>query len=424
MYALVDCNNFYASCERVFQPKFNGKPVAILSNNDGCVISRSNEAKAVGIPMGAPAFQIKDLVKEKNVQLFSSNYALYGDLSNRVMAILGQFTPNIEIYSIDEAFLNFDGLTISDYHDYGVQIRTRVQKWVGIPVCIGFAETKALSKVANKIAKKFQDRTNGVYVIDSEEKRIKALKWTKIEDVWGIGYRMNKKMKAKNIVTALDFIAPQHEAWIKKEMGVIGLRLKYELEGKSVLDLEPIVDQKKSIATTRSFPKQISDFDLLRERVATFAAVCAEKLRKQNSCCHTIIVMLVVDKHTVQTSKYYFNMAVTLPYGSNSTLTISNAAIAMLKKLHQGNEHLKFKKAGVIVTELIDQDKKQLQLFDEENPKHLLLMKVMDGLNKKIGDKKVKLATQNLSLTWNMNQKHLSPKYTTNFKDILEIKCQ
>jgi DNA polymerase V len=205
---------------------------------------------------------------------------------------------------------------------------------------------------------------------------------------------------------------------------VIGMRLKYELEGKSVLDLEPIVDQKKSIATTRSFPKQIADFDLLRERVATFASVCAEKLRKQNSCCHTIIVMLVVDKHTVQTSKYYFNMAVTLPYGSNSTLTISNAAIAMLKKLHQGNEHLKFKKAGVIVTELIDENKKQLQLFDEENPKHLLLMKVMDGLNKKIGDKKVKLATQNLSLTWNMNQKHLSPKYTTNFKDILEIKCQ
>jgi DNA polymerase V len=424
MYALVDCNNFYASCERVFQPKFNGKPVAILSNNDGCVISRSNEAKAVGIPMGAPAFQIKELVKEKNVQVFSSNYALYGDLSNRVMAILGQFTPNLEIYSIDEAFLNFDGLTISDYHNYGIQMKTRVQKWVGIPVCIGFAETKALSKVANKIAKKFQDRTKGVYVIDSEEKRIKALKWTKIEDVWGIGYRMNKKMKAKNIVTALDFTAPQHEAWIKKEMGVIGMRLKYELEGKSVLDLEPIVDQKKSIATTRSFPKQIADFDLLRERVATFASVCAEKLRKQNSCCHTIIVMLVVDKHTVQTSKYYFNMAVTLPYGSNSTLTISNAAIAMLKKLHQGNEHLKFKKAGVIVTELIDENKKQLQLFDEENPKHLLLMKVMDGLNKKIGDKKVKLATQNLSLTWNMNQKHLSPKYTTNFKDILEIKCQ
>jgi DNA polymerase V len=423
MYALVDCNNFYASCERVFQPKFNGKPVAILSNNDGCVISRSNEAKAVGVPMGAPAFQIKELVKEKNVQLFSSNYPLYGDLSNRVMTILGQFTPNVEIYSIDEAFLNFDGLNVPDYHDYGLQMKSRVQKWVGIPVCIGFAETKALSKVANKIAKKFQDRTKGVYVIDSEEKRIKALKWTKIEDVWGIGYRTIKKVKLRNINTALDFIQPQHEAWIKKEMGVVGLRLKYELEGKSVLDLEPIAEQKKSIATTRSFPKQIADFDLLRERVTTFAAVCAEKLRRQHSCCHTIIVMLVVDKHSVKTSKYYFNMAVTLPYATNSTLTITNATVEMLKKLHKGNEGIKFKKAGVVVTELIDENRKQFHLFEEENPKHLALMKVMDRLNHKIGDTKIKLASQNLSLTWNMNQNHLSPKYTTNFKDILEIQC-
>ena len=424
MYALVDCNNFYASCERVFQPQFAGKPIAILSNNDGCVISRSSEAKEAGIPMGAPAFQIKDLVREKNVKLFSSNYALYGDLSNRVMSILAQFTPNVEIYSIDEAFLNFDGVNVTDYHDYGVQMKTRIQKWVGIPVCIGFAETKALSKVANKIAKKFQDRTAGVYVIDSEEKRIKALKWTKIEDVWGIGYRMNKKMQARNITTALDFVAPEHESWIKREIGIVGLRLKYELEGKSVLDLEPIADQKKSIAITRSFPKQISDFDLLRERIATFASVCAEKLRKQKSCCHTIIVLLVVDKHTVQTSKYYLNMATNLSYATNSTLTISNAAIALLKQMHKGNEGLKFKKAGVIVSGLIDENKKQFQLFEDENPKHLTLMKVMDNLNKKIGYTQVKLATQNLSLTWNMKQNHLSPKFTTSFKDILEIKCQ
>ena len=424
MYALVDCNNFYASCERVFQPKFNGKPVAILSNNDGCVISRSNEAKALGIPMGAPIFKIKELVKEKNVQVFSSNYALYGDLSNRVMAILNQFTPNLEIYSIDEAFLNFDGLSIFDYHDYGIQMKNRVQKWVGIPVCIGFAPTKALSKVANKVAKKFQDRTSGVYIIDTEEKRIKALKWTKIEDVWGIGRRLEKKVKLRNINTAYDFTQPQHEAWIKKEMGVLGMRLKYELEGKSVLDLEPIVAQKKSIAITRSFPKQISDYDALRERVTTFAAVCAEKLRKQHSCCHTIIVMLVVDKFTITTSKYYFNRAITLPFGTNSTLTIANAAIDMLKQLHKGNEHLKFKKAGVIVTGLTDENKKQFQLFDEENPKHLALMKTIDRLNNKVGANKVKLGSQNLTLTWNMKQNHLSPKFTTNFNDILEIQCQ
>ena len=424
MYALVDCNNFYASCERVFQPQYNGKPVVILSNNDGCVISRSNEAKDVGVPMGAPEFKIRELLKEKSVKVFSSNYPLYGDLSNRVMKILEGFTPNTEIYSIDEAFLNFDGMDISDFHAYGIQMKTRVQKWVGIPVCVGFAPTKALSKVANRIAKKFQERTQGVYVIDSEEKRIKALKWTKIEDVWGIGRRLTKKMMAHRILTAYDFTKPQYEAWIRKEMGVIGIRLKYELEGKSVLDLEPIREQKKSIATTRSFPKQIAEFDDLRERVATFASVCAEKLRKQKSCCQTIIVMLVIDKHKYESQKYYFNKAVTLPFATNSTLTISTIAIAMLKELHKGNEGVKFKKAGVIVTELIDEDKKQLQLFEEENPKHLAIMKAMDHLNAKIGDRKVKLGTQNLSLTWNMNQNHLSPRYTTRFNEILEIKCQ
>lgn len=423
MYALVDCNNFYASCERVFQPKYSGKPVVILSNNDGCVISRSNEAKDLGVPMGAPEFKIRELLKEKNIKVFSSNYPLYGDLSNRVMKILEGFTPNVEIYSIDEAFLNFDGMSVSDYHDYGIQMKSRVQKWVGIPVCVGFAPTKALSKVANRIAKKFQDRTQGIYVIDIDEKRIKALKWTKIEDVWGIGRRLTKKMMAHNILTAYDFTKPQHESWIRKEMGVIGMRLKYELEGKSVLDLEPIREQKKSIATTRSFPKQISEFDDLRERVATFSAVCAEKLRKQKSCCQTIIVMLVIDKHKYESQKYYFNKAVTLPYATNSTLTISNVAISMLKDLYKGNEGIKFKKAGVIVTELIDEDKKQLQLFEEENPKHLAIMKAMDFLNAKIGDRKVKLGTQNLNLTWNMKQNHLSPRFTTRFNEILEIQC-
>ena len=423
MYALVDCNNFYASCERVFQPHLNGEPIVILSNNDGCIISRSYEAKALVFAMGAPEFKVRQELLEKKVHVFSSNYALYGDLSNRVMKILEGYTPNLEVYSIDEAFLNFDGMPISDYHDYGLQMKRRVQKWVGIPVCVGFAPTKALSKVANKIAKKYQDRTQGIYVIDTEEKRIKALKWTKIEDVWGIGFRLRKKMVAHHILTAYDFTKPQHEAWIRKEMGVLGMRLKYELEGKSVLDLEPIKEQKKSIATTRSFPKQLSDWDSLRERVATFAAVCAEKLRKQNSCCHTIIVMLVIDKHKYESQKYYFNKAITLPYATNSTLTISNAAIAILKELYVGNENIKFKKAGVIVTEFIDENKKQLQLFEEENPKHLALMKAMDVINAKIGDRKVKLASQDLKVTWNMKQNHLSPNYTTKFKEILEIKC-
>ncbi len=424
MYALVDCNNFYASCERVFQPKLIGKPIVVLSNNDGCIISRSDEAKALGIPMGAPEFKVRDELKSKNITVFSSNYPLYGDLSNRVMQILEQFSPNIEIYSIDEAFMNFDGLNISDYHDYGLQMKSRILQWIGIPISVGFAETKALSKVANKIARKFPERTKGSYIINTEESRIKALKWTKIEDVWGIGYRLTKKAKLRNIKTAYDFTLPEHEAWIRKEMGVTGLRLKQELEGKSVLTLEPISEQKKSIAITRSFPKQISDYDLLKERVSTFATVCAEKLRKQKSCCQTIIVMLVVDKHKYESEKYYFNSAISLPFATNSTLTIVNTALTILKKIYAGIDVIRFKKAGVIVSGLIPENSKQFHLFEDENPKHLKLMQTIDSLNKKMGTRKIKLGNQNLELTWDMNQNHLSPKYTTDFNQILEIKCQ
>ena len=423
MYALVDCNNFYASCERVFQPQFAGKPVVILSNNDGCVISRSDEAKAAGIAMGAPEFQIKDLIREKNVKVFSSNYALYGDLSNRVMKILEGFTPNLEVYSIDESFLNFDGMTIENYHGYGLEMKAKIQKWVGIPVCVGFAPTKALSKIANRIAKKFQVRTKGVYVIDDDEKRIKALKWTKIEDVWGIGSRWAKKVKMRNINTAFDFTAQQHEAWIKKEMGIVGMRLKYELEGKSVLALDEVVEQRKSIVVTRSFPKQISDFDGLRERVTTFATICAEKLRKQKSCCNTMVVMLVIDRHKYQASQYYLNRSFKLPFATNSTLTIANIAVELLQKIYADNPNAVFKKAGVMVFDLIDEDKKQFKLFEDENPKHLNLMQAIDKINKKAGCKKIRLATQN-EKTWNMKQNFLSAKFTTSFNEILEIKCQ
>ena len=424
MYALVDCNNFYASCERAFQPKLIGQPIVVLSNNDGCIISRSDEAKAAGISMGAPEFQVRDQLKKQNITVFSSNYPLYGDLSSRVMKILEQFSPNIEIYSIDEAFMNFDGVPVTDFHDYGLQIKSRVQKWLGIPVSIGFAETKALSKVANKIARKFPERTKGVYRIDSEESRVKALKWTKIEDVWGIGYRTTKKAKLRNIKTAFDFTLPEHESWIQKEMGIKGLRLKQELQGKSVMTLEPVSEQKKTIAITRSFPKQISDFDSLKERVSTFASVCAEKLRKQKSCCQTIIVMLVIDNHKYQSDKYYFNDAITLPFATNSTLTIANTAVNILKKLCEGHEGLKFKKAGVIVSGLTPENSKQFHLFEDENPKHLQLMQTIDSLNAKIGGRKIKLGNQNLEKTWDMNQNHLSQRYTTNFNEILEIKCQ
>ncbi len=421
MYALVDCNNFYASCERVFQPKLMGKPIVILSNNDGCIISRSDEAKALGIPMGAPEFKVRQELKDKNIHVFSSNYPLYGDLSSRVMKILEGFTPHVEPYSIDEAFMNFDGVPITDFHDYGLHIKTRILKWLSIPVSVGFAPTKALSKVANKIARKYPERTKGVYVIDTEEKRLKALKWTKIEDVWGIGFRLSKKMKAKNIATAYDFTLPQHETFIKTTMGVTGLRLKYELEGKPVLEME-VPKDKKSIAITRSFAGNITTLDEMKERVSTFATVCAEKLRKQKSCCHSVILYLRKDKYKTERERYNFYTIETLPFASNSSITISNAALKLLKTIFEEGEI--YKKAGVIVTGIILENQKQFHLFEEENPKHLKLMQVMDAYQKKTGERKIRLGCQDLQRTWKMKQEHLSKKYTTDFKEILQIPCR
>jgi DNA polymerase V len=420
MYALVDCNNFYASCERIFQPHLVGKPIVILSNNDGCIISRSDEAKALGIAMGAPEFKVRQELKAKNIQVFSSNYPLYGDMSHRVMKILEGFTPHVEPYSIDEAFMNFDGVPVSDFHDYGLQMKSRIMQWLSIPVSVGFAPTKALSKVANKIARKFPNRTKGVYIIDTEEKRIKALKWTKIEDVWGIGFRLTKKMQARNINTAYDFTLPQHEAYIKSTMGVVGLRLKYELEGQSVLGLEEPKD-KKNIAITRSFAGNISTLDAMKERVSTFATVCAEKLRKQKSCCQGVILYLRKDKYKVDRPRYNFYKMETLPYASNSSITISNLAVKMLKEVFEEGEI--YKKAGVIVTNIIPESQKQFHLFEEENPKHLKLMQVMDDYYKKTGERKIKLANQDLARTWTMKQEHLSKKYTTDIREILTIKC-
>ena len=423
MYALVDCNNFYVSCERVFQPQWQGKPVVVLSNNDGCIISRSEEAKALGVGMAQPEFKIRDMLRANNVKVFSSNYSLYGDLSQRVMTLLRQYTPNVEEYSIDEAFLDFDGIDIADYHAYGLEMKQRCNKWLSMPICVGIAPTKTLAKAANRIAKKFQERTQGVYVIDTDDKRIKALKWIKIEDVWGIGYRTARKLKARNVFTAFDFIQPHMEQWIQNEMGVVGKRIKCELEGMPTLGDGQVPDKKKSIATTRSFPKQLTDYDLIRERVSTFATVTAEKLRKQKSCCHTIIVMLVADKFSIDDPKYHYSKAITLPFATNSALTISNAAIQLLKEMLAGTDTIKFKKAGVIVTELIPEDAKQFKLFDDEDPKHLALMKAMDAMNEKLGGRKIRLAAQ-AARTWDMNQNMLSPRYTTDIKDILVVQCR
>jgi DNA polymerase V len=244
MYGLVDCNNFYASCERVFNPALNNKPIVVLSNNDGCVIARSNEAKAVGIPMGAPAFEFEGLFLKHDVKVFSANFALYGDMSSRVMDLLKGYCPEIEIYSIDEAFLDFKSFVKNyDLKAYGEKMAYQIRKATGIPVSVGFAPTKALAKVANRIAKKYPEQTKGVFVMDTEEKRIKALKWLKIEDVWGVGRQYAKRLNAIGIVNAYDF-TELNDQWIKKNMAIVGVRLQKELKGIETLGLEEKAPKK------------------------------------------------------------------------------------------------------------------------------------------------------------------------------------
>ena len=419
MFALVDCNNFYASCERVFNPNLIGKPVAILSNNDGCVISRSDEAKALGLPMGAPIFKWESFCKANNVTVLSSNYPLYGDMSSRVMSILKQYSPEVEVYSIDESFLYFKGFDNYDLTKYGLEIKSRILKWTGIPTCVGIAPTKALSKVANKIARKYPNQTKGVYVMDTEEKRIKALKWLSVEDVWGVGRQLSKRLQRKGCKTAFDF-TQLPDVWVKKNFSVVEARLKRDLEGIPTLKLDEIVTHKKMIATTRSFDYSYSDIEYIKERVSTFAVSCAEKLRKQGSSCHVIIVMLKSDKHKKELEQHRTSTSVNLTYPTCSSLIISNCAISALMSIFK--KGIQYKKAGVIVTGLVPIDNHQLHLFDAENPKHQPLMKSIDGLNAKYKNNKIRIANQDLKRTWKMRQDRLSPRYTTNINDIIVVK--
>jgi len=419
MFALIDCNNFYVSCERVFNPKLNNKPVVVLSNNDGCAISRSNEAKALGIPMGAPAFKYEKIFRENNVQIFSSNFPLYGDMSSRVMSILSKFTPNIEIYSIDEAFLKFEGFANYDLESYCQEIKNMVFKWTGIPISIGIAPTKALAKVANRIAKKFPNQTKGVYLINSKQKRIKALKWLNIGDVWGIGFRHSKRLKNIKINTAHDFINLE-DAWVRKNMSVVGLRLKKELEGKSVLGLEEVRSPKKAIATTRSFEGTITDYEKIKERVSTFAICCAEKLRAQNSNCNSIYVFVRSNKFQKNKIQYRNGILMTIPFSTNSNMVISKYAVEGLKKIFK--QGINYKKAGAIVMGLDSSNNHQLNLFENEDPKHKYLMKTIDFIQKKEGQSKIKLASQDLRKRWKMKQEKLSPNYTCKMNDIIKVK--
>lgn len=418
MYALIDCNNFYASCERVFRPDLNGKPIVVLSNNDGCVIARSNEAKAVGIPMGAPAFEYEKLFAEKHVHVFSANFPLYGDMSNRVMSLLSEYSPEMEIYSIDECFLRLVGFEHIPLQTYGVTMRKRVLRGTGIPISVGIAPTKALAKVANRIAKKFPEATDGSYVLDTEAKRISALKWLPIEDVWGIGRQFSKRLKSIGVYSAYDF-TQLTDAYVRKQFSVVGLRLKHELQGISTLELEN-AQPKKNIATTRSFEKTYSDYEELRERITTFAVTCAEKLRAQQSCCSQLVVFIHTNGFRKDLPQYNRSFVMQLPYPTNSSIEIAQFAEKALRHIYKPG--YSYKKAGVIVQDFTPMAQLQHNLFANSDERHLPLMQTIDALNKRFGQQKIRLGSQDLKRIWKMKQAKLSPHYTTRLSDIITIR--
>lgn len=418
MFALVDCNNFYVSCERVFNPALNSKPVVVLSNNDGCVIARSSEAKALGIKMGVPAFQIAKFLQKNGVAVHSSNYALYGDLSHRVMCTLGQFTPELEIYSIDEAFLNLGGLSV-DWGEYAQRIRKTVLKNIGIPVSVGIGPTKTLAKTANHYAKKISEN-QGICVLDSPAKINDALKLFDVDEIWGIGRQYSKLLKSLNIKTAWDF-TQLADSWVKKRMTVVGLRVKKELEGISCLELELIPSAKKVICTSRSFGEAQTELELLREAVATYAARCAAKLRKQRSCAGMLMVFIHTNGFKADEPQYERNFVCKLPVATNSTIELIRYALFALEAIYK--KGYRYKKAGVLVLDITPENQIQGSLFDSvDRDKHTAIMKALDDINSKFGRDALKIAIQGSGEKWKLRQEKLSPCYTTDWKDIIKIR--
>lgn len=412
MYALIDCNNFFVSCERVFNPSLLNKPVVVLSNNDGCVISRSNEAKKLGIPMGAPAFENKQLFKRNNVQVYSANFVLYGDMSRRVMSILSNYSPVQEIYSIDECFLDLSGMNIN-LIEYGLKMREQVGKWTGIPISIGIAPTKSLAKAANRIAKKFP-QLGGVHLIDNDELRIKALKWLPVEDVWGIGRRYSKHLSEMGVKTAYDFTqlpAPT----VRSMMTIVGERLQKDLKGIPSIEIEE-PELKQAIATTRTFEKKYFSYAELKERIVAFTSMSAEKLRKQNSLCTGMVVFIETSRFEKPSSFYSKHDKIKLPFPTNSTIELIEFAVESLKRIFKNGYG--YKRAGVMLYNFVQSGELQPSLFYNSNPKHKKLMEVIDKLNEKLPDA---VHTASFDKRHKMKQERLSRKFTTNLNEILEV---
>lgn len=419
IFALVDCNNFYASCERVFNPALKNIPVVILSNNDGCAVAMSNEAKALGIKIGTPLFQIQNLVKKHNVQIFSSNYALYGDISSRVMSVLSNFSPEIEIYSIDECFLRLDGFS-KNLKEYGMEIIKTVEKYTGIPVSVGIARTKTLAKIANRIAKE-----NPIYkgVLDinqfDEQKIDDLLVKISVDDVWGIGYQKAKKLKKFKIYNVLQFKkAP--ELMVRKNLGgVVGLRILWELRGISCIPLEMITPNRKQIVCSRSFGRPVSNIEELTQALSAYTTRAAEKLRTEQSVATVINVFLETNRFKKEL-QYRNNVCLNLPNPTAYTSELIHYALYLLEQIYKTG--YKYKKIGVMLYELMSEKDVSIDLFREkEKEKKRKLMKAIDKINIQYGKDTVRLGSEGFEHKWAMRRSYLSKRFTTQWKEILEV---
>ena len=418
MFGLCDCNNFFVSCERVFDPSLNGRPVVVLSNNDGCVVSRSNEAKAIGIKMGQPLYQIRDYVKRYDVTVRSSNYHLYGDMSRRVMETLKLNIPHIEIYSIDEAFLLLDGIPTEKLKAFGEDIARTVHRNTGIPVSIGMSHTKTLAKIASKLCKKYP-KLNSACLMYRDEDIAKVLDTFAIGDVWGIGRRHNRMLNSCGIDTASQFRALSKE-WVQNRMGITGVRTWQELQGISCIEFGHEQADKQSITVSRSFSKELYELEELNETITTFAGLAAEKLRKQNCVAQELQVFIITNRHRDDKPQYYECGQVQFCTATDSTLEIVKAATTELRRIFR--KGYGYKKSGVRLSHISPASAVQATLFDTlDRPKHKSLMAAIDRINSGMGHESVRLVSQG-SVTDHTNREHLSPQYTTRWEDILTIK--
>lgn len=412
--ALVDCNNFYASCERVFNPKLWGKPIVVLSNNDGMIIARSNEAKELGIKMGEPLFKAQEIIKKHNVHVFSSNYTLYGDMSHRVMTTLEHFSPDVEIYSIDEAFINLEGFSHKDLTDYCRLIRNTVRKWTGIPVSIGIAETKTLAKLANRFAKKVPSN-KGVLNIYGLENKDYYLKNTEVADIWGVGRQYTKLLNLQNIFTAYD-LANANEKWIKKKMTVMGLRTALELKGIPCIEYEYFPPAKKAIVSSRSFGQTVQDIASVKEAIAFFVTRASEKMRAQKSSANLLSVFLRTNPFKKE-AQYHNGVLIQLPVPTDSTSELIFYAMKGVEQIFRIG--YKYYKVGVMLSGLVPTNRSQSSIFDtEDRMKMAKITEVVDEVNKKMGSNTLFYAATGINRKWRTRADMRTPKYTTDWDQL------